>query len=351
MAAIFELHIVLKNDMVGSLGVYMRRPAVRQTPLEYNQGLPSRPFYLTENTVRVSQADWLSTALDEVMLGSPPPIWTRNEWVFPPVEFHSTNGSYSGVPYFGLDVLSPSANITINTPAFRSRLECSSIPVPASGWLDKVEDVFPNGTQDQITGYVLPKTLFDGEPYKTSVFSAPRTMACCTNDTDPSDASVIAYWSSNSPLIDVRPPEPFDKNVLKEPNVWTTNFTIKWIVGHTGATAITGGAFNGRFLQGPPAAPGSAVVDTLPYFTEQPHMSAINCMPIIEQANANITVARYTGQVLDAKLLDQPKPVNAAWAQMWDVLYDEPPSNVETQNDVGVFNWTVLPNRCTISVR
>jgi hypothetical protein len=353
MAAIFEQHVILQNDMVKDLGVFMRRPKMRERPFEHHLGLPSQPYYLTEDIVHVSQADWLSTALDEVMLGSPPPIWTKDEWVFPPVEFHSVNGSTLGVPYFGLDVLSPSANITINTPAFRSRLECSSIQVPGSGWLNRAEDVFRNQTQDQITGYVLPETLFDGEPYKTSVFSAPRRIACCTNDTDPSDASVIAYWSSNSPLVDVRPPGPFDKNVLTEPNVWTTNFTIKWIVGHARATAITGGEFNGEYYLGSPAPPGSEVEDTLLYFTEQPQLSAVECKPIVEQANANITVARYTGQVLDAKLLDRPKPANALWAQMWDVVYDDSQETITVTmifNDV-VSKETRPSNSCTISVR
>ena len=53
-------------------------------------------------------------------------------------------------------------------------------------------------------------------------------------------------------------------------------------------------------------------------------MAAINCKPIIEHANAKIAVASMTGQVLDAKILDQPQAVDAAWAQMWDVNYGEP---------------------------
>ena len=176
----------------------------------------------------VSQADWLSTALDEVILGSPPPSWTKNELVFPRISFSASNGSSSGVKYFGLDALSPSANITINTPAFRSRLECSNIPVPAFGWLDRAEDIFPNQTATPITGYVLPLSLFGN---KTSVFSAPRRMACCTNDTDASGTSAIAYWSSNSPLIDTRPTEMFEANATTTGQIgviYTGSCGVNW---------------------------------------------------------------------------------------------------------------------------
>jgi hypothetical protein len=349
MAAIFEQHLILQNDMVGKLGVTMSRPGVRQEPFEHSMGLASRPFYLQEGVVGVSQADWLSTALDEVMLGSPPPSWTKNEWVFPPVSFRAPNGSYSGVKYFGLDALPPSANITINTPAFRSRLECSNIPVPSSGWLDRAEDVFPNQTATPITGYVLPLSLFGN---KTSVFSAPRRMACCTNDTNPSGTSAIAYWSSNSPLIDRRPNETFEANATKQPNVWTTEFTIKWIIGHARTTTITKN--KGYYFQGSTTPPDSEADDTLLYFTEQPQMAAINCKPIIEHANANVAVASMTGQVLDAKILDQPQPVDAAWAQMWDVVYGEP-ERVGSSSYTDINNVTttesLITYPATISVR
>jgi hypothetical protein len=344
MAAIFEKRIVLQHDVVAKLSVWMRQPEMRQAPLVFSIGLASRPFHLTEAIVDVSQADWLSTALDEVMLGSPPPMWTKNEWIFPPVEFYSTNGSDSGAEYFGLDVLSPSANITINTPVFRSRLECSSIPISAPGWLDRAEHVFPNQTKPPSTGYVLPMTLFDGEPYNTSVFSAPRRMACCTNDTNPSGASIVAYWSSNSPIIDVRLSEPSDKTIVTEPTAWTTNFTIKWILGHARTTLLDGQEFNGSAGKGNYVSPGDTLDDKLLYFPEEPQISAINCKPIIEQANANITVARYTGQVLDAKILDQPQPNDTVWAYMWDV------ANVKTETIPFTFIWNgVKDNQSTAS--
>jgi hypothetical protein len=307
----------------------MIQAEMRQEPFKISNGRGSRPFYLDESIVHVSQTDWLYTALDEIMLGSPPPIWTKNEWIFPPVKFQSSNVTISGVEYPGLDVLPQSANITMNTPAFRSRLECNNIPVPKSGWMDEANNVFRNQSRNPITGYVLPNTLFEGKPYNTSVFSAPRRMACCQNDTDSRSASVIAYWSSNSPIIDARPSEPFDNTTVTEPILWTTNFTIKWILGHARTTILDSAEIkaDGSVFPyyGNPnyVSPGDAQDDTLLYFSEQPQMTAMNCKPVIEQANAYITVARYTGQVLDAKILDRPRPNDTAWAHMWNVVHVE----------------------------
>jgi hypothetical protein len=83
-------------------------------------------------------------------------------------------------------------------------------------------------------------------------------------------------------------------------------------------------------------------------------MAAINCKPIIEHANANVAVASMTGQVLDAKILDQPQPVDAAWAQMWDVVYGEP-ERVGSSSYTDINNVTttesLITYPATISVR
>jgi hypothetical protein len=61
-------------------------------------------------------------------------------------------------------------------------------------------------------------------------------------------------------------------------------------------------------------------------------------MPIIEQANASITVARYTGQVLEMRLLEEPQPIDGAWTQAWDIVYDKPLSNHSYENVRYVYN-------------
>jgi hypothetical protein len=327
MAAIFERQIVLQTDTTQQLSISLDRKGVRQAPFEFTKSLASRPFYLDETLLDVTQADWLYTALDEITLKNPPPIWTKDEWAFPPISFSSPNVTRSGKVQYGLDVLSPFANITMNTYALRSRLECTSITVPVSGWLDRAEDVFPDQIHEPITGYVLPVTLFKEEPYKTPVFSAPRRMACCTNNTAPDGQSLIAYWSSSSPMVEERAAESVDKNGpnnFKESDAWSTNFTIKWILGETKSTVISGTDSNKS--HGYPTFVGTAN-ETLLYYTKEPQISAMNCMPVIEQANASITVARYTGQVLEVRLLEEPQPVDGAWTQAWDIVYDKPSSN------------------------
>lgn len=61
-------------------------------------------------------------------------------------------------------------------------------------------------------------------------------------------------------------------------------------------------------------------------------MAMLNCIPIIEKANASITIARSTGQIVEAEFLDKPQPAHEAWDYAWDVMYPEPTSNLSETN-------------------
>jgi hypothetical protein len=97
MAAIFERQIVLRTDTTQQLSISLDCKGVRQAPFEFTKSLTLRPFYLDV-------------------------IWTKDEWVFPSITFSSPNVTTSGKVQYGLDILSPFANITMNTYALRSRL-------------------------------------------------------------------------------------------------------------------------------------------------------------------------------------------------------------------------------------
>jgi hypothetical protein len=310
----------------------------RQEPITFGATYASRPSYLSEGILRVTQADWLYRALDELTLKTVPPLWTKDEWTFTPVNIarlpnntiSQKTGSKSESEQTSALVTSRT-NVSLVTPALRSRLECSTVQVPPSGWLDRAEEVYPERTNEAIHGYVLPAILFEDTPYKTPVFTVPRRMGCCTNSTISGGQSVIAYWSSNTALTEKRPAQAVDMNGplnLKEPRVWSENFTIKWIVGPTSSTIISGrdpanNTITGFVVYGN---------ETLLYFTEEPRMAMLNCIPIIEKANASITIARSTGQILEAKLLDKPQPAHEAWDYAWDLVYPKPTSNYSSTN-------------------
>lgn len=312
-----------------------RSLVIRETPFTFRASHNGRPFYLEERFLDTADTDWMYNALDEITLKSAPPSWTQNEWVFTPVDLRglpdntvSQNTGRKGKDQDASKPSTSSTNITFTTSALRSRLECSIIRLPTSGWFDRAEDVFPDKINKTITGYVLPAMLFKDEPYKTPVFTVPRRMACCTNGTIPGRQSVIAYWSSNSSIAESQSEEPVDTNGpddLREPSAWYQNFTIKWIVGPA-ASALVSAKNDTVFM-------GIGYEDEkLLYFTEKPRMSIMNCVSVIEQANANITIAANTGQVLVSTILGKPQPASGAWDYPYDIMYPKPDSNTSEGN-------------------
>jgi hypothetical protein len=330
MAAIFERQTVIHTQTTQSLDVRLRRSlSTRIEPFSFGIGLATRPFYLDEALLRTTGNDWAYNALDEVILNTEPPPWTHNEWVFAPLNLQNlpniTLSQNTGLrAKSGGDLYS--TNVSVTTSALRSRLECINNRVP-TGWLDQAENVFSDRRDGAITGYVLPATLFDNEPYRTPVFTVPRRMACCANSTATSQ-SVVAYWSSNSKesLLEEQASVSIDDNApdgLKEANAWSNNFTIKWIIGPAASTPISGANPQTNQVQ---SNIGYAN-ETLLYFTKEPKASVLNCIPIIEQANASITVARSSGQVLTSMILEKPQPAPGAWDHPYDISYPDPTSN------------------------
>jgi hypothetical protein len=323
MAAVFEQQTSIHTQAAHGL----RSLVLREQPFGFATQSYNSSIYFSESFLNISNADWLYNALDEITQNTAPPPWTQNEWIFTPVELGSlpdnAMSQKTGPKGKYQDTSNPSTfstNITITTSALRSRLECSSIRVPASGWLDRAEDVFPDSINETITGYVLPAVLFENEPYKTPVFTAPRRMACCKNGTIPGQRSAIAYWSSNSSMVEK--PANGTENV-QEPSAWYQNFTIKWIVGPTALTLVSNEVHNLITTS------FGFADEPILYFTEKPKMTIINCIPVIEQAIANITLAGNTSQVLASTIIGKPEPAPGAW----DYSYD-------TANEILVSNFT-----------
>jgi len=364
MAAVFERQVASITrdtwDPSHKHHLLMTAPfQLRQEPIEFIHSTDrTRNFDLDEYMLESSEIVWLYNALDEIVLEAPPLAWTRDEWTFgsldmerlPNVTVSPGVSSDPGRQSSSGNLESP-AKVIFTTSAIRSRLQCSPITVPESGWLENPADVFPNRTNETLEGFALPTTLFDGESYNTSVFSIPRRLSCCSNGTDPDGQAVVAYWSTNSSMLERMDPnwnelictsekaetggcttwdlpsDPIDEDSPADVVVhgaWYRNFTIKWIVGPgvtTNISAANPAAIDNLHQVNSPY--GSADEELL-YFTEEPKMTIMDCITDIENTTASVTVARSSGNVLNYTILADPEPVLNAWEYAWDIAYPDP---------------------------
>ncbi|KAF1974355.1 hypothetical protein BU23DRAFT_531901 [Bimuria novae-zelandiae CBS 107.79] len=338
MAATFGQDTVTRE-----VGTQIHQPVIaRQLPIEFGIDMSKpwadiserQPFYLSEMLLKTDDTEWLRTAMDEITSNTPTLAWTKDEWVFMPMntttisgdatstEVSSVSGSQDAFEY-----AVSSANVTYTTSALRGRLECNALSVPMD-WLDQVQDlfrndpIFQNRNYENITGYVLPNTLFSNTS-KAPIFTVPRRMACCANGTDPEKQSTIAYWSNNSTLNEEETEVPVGAEgpeVLRVPGNYPRHFLIKWIVGQAATTPVSGA----EALLSLAVGNGN---ETLLYFLHRPQISIMECTPIIEQANASITFAKTSSQIFDFHLLHEPHPAPGAWDHAYDIEYSAPRSS------------------------
>jgi hypothetical protein len=128
----------------------------------------------------------------------------------------------------------------------------------------------------------------------TTVFVNPSSIACCGNSSssawDPSVA--VGYWSPNTNL-----------------STWTTwdwhqNFTVKWIYGN----AVTG-------IHANPARGNVNYTDSIPLlFPSPPSITLMNCRPLVESANAYVTINPANGEIQTYNITSQPTEMVEAFA-------------------------------------
>jgi hypothetical protein len=111
-------------------------------------------------------------------------------------------------------------------------------------------------------------------------------MTRCGNETDGDvGEAAIGYWSR---------PQDSDKSII-----------VKWVTGHpfsdqfNDSTSLTGG--NGY----------NSHVHWI--WKDVPKVTALNCTPIFESANANVTVDLASGVVQEHKILDTLVKDSSAW--------------------------------------
>jgi hypothetical protein len=273
--------------------------------------------------------NWLYSATIQLSYSGNPPPWSSDGWSFVPLDL-------SQVPYANAVQHSGSResntqnstntglesyiNVTVTTPALRGRIECNPYETlnNLSNWLTRwdltnatVWNVSAN-PQNLVWGYELSSqgmTLIPGNTTTqvvTSFFVNPSQVVCCSNETDgiPGTAA-LGYWSYNwqGEVVD-------EALSTTGSSVYPTNFTVKWLVGKPMQQLyLTNNSWEGDET-------GDDVLSHL-IWTDPPRLTALNCLPIIESANANVTVDSGTGVVLEFKILSDPVDCPDAWSDVY----------------------------------
>ncbi|KAE8449814.1 hypothetical protein EG329_007291 [Mollisiaceae sp. DMI_Dod_QoI] len=255
---------------------------------------------------------WLYASINEGAYNTTPSAWMSGDWAFMPADIFSISPSSETVSSAdSAPVAGPSKNTTFNTPALRGRLECTLLDMSnTSAWLYTLD--FKNKTawnesnipSNLKTGYELKAGFAmnesmgggkytywdDSNPY-FSFFATDYRLKCCGNETNGTvHQAAIGYWS---------PP-------ADSPH---SGIVVKWLTGHPYATQ-----FNDS-TDADHRSPGEGYGAHIHWvWKDIPKVTALNCTPIFESANASITVDVSTGIVQNYTINDTPQADPNAWA-------------------------------------
>lgn len=237
------------------------------------------------------------------------PIWTAEDWSFVPVDLTEFSGidnsTESGGGISDQSPLSgPLQNITIETPGLRARLQCSPYTeiLNQSNWLIRhdltniSEWNLTNHPRGPNVGYELADSGFvvgptylrpaDGD-YFATFYAREGQLTCCANQTsDGPGRAAVGYWSK----LGTR----FSSTV-------TSNVSVMWLVGYP----IEG------LYQRMNKATGSTTSHWI--WSEPPTLTGINCLPLMESADAEVTIDPITSIVQSHNIIGKPRNFTAAW--------------------------------------
>ncbi|KAI0165245.1 hypothetical protein GGR52DRAFT_101832 [Hypoxylon sp. FL1284] len=330
--------------MISSTYEVPRQLQLRNVPLLSSGHLPEGPSERSYKVDAISslfsnmKASWIYGAAVQLSLNGSEPPWSSGGWSFVPSDLSSI--PHETVQHAGneSEPLALTMNVTLETSAIRGRLECSPYDFLSndSVWLSEwdlkdtelwntsaspdildrgyelglpIERLDDSAMSLQLSAFFLnpPPGVYDGSRNFsgdwTSFFVDDRRLQCCENLTGKEiGESSAGFWSFN------------EGNGTSYPGVtdtWPANFTVKWI--------------RGRPVEGYKAA-GEWISDdarTHMIWAEKPQMTAMNCMPIIETANASVTVSSADHRVLDFSILDEPRPDEYAWTNDFAIYQTE----------------------------
>jgi hypothetical protein len=323
MSALFEK----RSHTVTQPVLFQRSLEMRQVPVitkvEPSQGSGQDPSVMSvEQLYHDPSKNWLYGAgIQQSFNGSQLP-WTSDGWSFLPVNLSGISDEYakpdSTSDNTG-DTISYARNASMVTPAIRARLDCTSIEEVANvtSWVTLTNysnksrlfepDVFAqlNGT-GKLDLYSLSEFIFPGTDSFTTMISNSKTPLCCQNGSigDPNQ-SVLGYWSP----VRTKKFEYFPYDKLP----WPLPFVVKWVVGQ------------------PIIPKDDEGYKTKMYYKDLPRMQAARCKPVIETAEASITVDVHTGKVYSSAIVSLPFAAEEAWSSVF-TRHNE--SKIDTsQND------------------
>ena len=268
---------------------------------------------------------WMYGANIQLTLNGSEPPWSSHGWSFAPVDLStiptrtlqnigddSANGQESGAP-------APSSTLaTLDTTAMRARLDCTPYDPfeNTSIWMTKqdltnssywnssanpsnLESAYELGTiacstDNPNIGLGMLCGTAGGINVSTTFYVQPPQLSCCENRTDDEyGPASVGYWSAN------RSPGVLFPSVTDE---YPFNLTVKWIYGtpQEGFVMANASSESRKLL-----------------WHEPPKMTALNCRPIIETANARVTVDIASLQVQNYSLTSDPVPDTKAWTDLF----------------------------------
>ncbi|OTA99510.1 hypothetical protein M426DRAFT_67631 [Hypoxylon sp. CI-4A] len=264
------------------------------------------------------KTSWIYGAAIQLSLNGSEPTWSSDGWSFVP---HDLNGlPDTSVQNAGNNTLSgTSMNVTVQTTGIRARLECSPHEdldiTNTTSWLtewdltnttqwneDLSPDTLKTGYELGLSGLGDNTMLFLDKNASlhgnyTTFFANNKRLQCCENVTDGQiGSSSVGYWSPNL------------SNGTYYPDfatAWPANFTIKWIRG----TSV-----EGYHAKTNPGVDSSSSGPSRMMWSEKPQMAALNCQPVIERADASVTVSTQDSQVIHYELTGNPVADPYAWS-------------------------------------
>lgn len=261
---------------------------------------------------------WMYTAAIQLTLNGSEPSWSKAGWSFVPVELNDLDriNLPNNLDTSDESLGGPTKNISLTTPAVRGRIECDEYPTQTltnlSVWLTSTDlrnhtiwnaSTIPNDLEggyqlgavySKLPSAILPITSSENIstcPNCTTVFVNPAEIVCCGNGSSSAlDSSIaIGYWSPNT--------NPAAWTVRN----WQRNFTAKWIHGD----AVTGIKRN---------EDQNGYYDAHLLFPGVPSVTMMNCKPIVESAEAEITVNPANGEIQTFSITSQPIELTEAFS-------------------------------------
>lgn len=235
-----------------------------------------------------TSSNWIYSAIIEATSNTSTLSWSKDDWSFIPVDIDFASNE-SGLLQPDLQ---SSVNYTLETPAIRSGVTCTRIlDIENQGtWLATVNmtgrDIIPSHFS---TGYKVLRRMFQGTDHLTRASPSGANLSGIINEDDYNNGrpmhATFGSWTNN--YLDAT-----KTGSIRWPS---GNFTVKWMQG-------IGGVAEDEY--GPEF-----------FFSQPPQLQALNCMPVIETAHAQITVDSQSGIVLSYTLITDPEPEAAAWSE------------------------------------